>query len=57
MTQHKLTMQDLDQLFERLHVPVAQRYVSALFLMFDKDRSGFIEFEEFERFVLYEPFC
>jgi Ca2+-binding EF-hand superfamily protein len=38
-------------------MPVDRRYVSALFLMFDRDRSGFIEFEEFERFILYEPFC
>ena len=37
-------------------MPVAKRFVSGLFQLFDKDKSGYIEFEEFERFFLYEPF-
>jgi Ca2+-binding EF-hand superfamily protein len=37
-------------------MPLASRYVCALFQYFDKDRTGRIEFEQFERFILYEPF-
>lgn len=49
-------MADLDELLIRLHMPIAQRYVAGLFNMFDSNKNGTIEFEEFERFILYEPF-
>lgn len=37
-------------------MPLAQRFVAGMFAQFDKAKTGFIEFEEFERYVLYETF-
>lgn len=52
----RLSVEDLDSLLIRLHMPLAHRYVKGLFSMFAARADGTIEFEEFERFILYEPF-
>lgn len=49
-------MDDLDSLLLRLDLPLARRYVSGLFSLFDKNRTGWVEFEEVESYILYESF-
>lgn len=40
----------------KLEVPIHKKYLSALFKKFDRDGSGYIEFDEFLYFLTYNPY-
>jgi Ca2+-binding EF-hand superfamily protein len=49
-------MQDLENLLLELNHPVDKKYVAGLFSAFESDQEGRINFENFNRFIVYDPF-
>ena len=51
-----LSKEDLDALLLKLNITVPESVLPKLFVALDKNNSGYIEFDEFENFVLYNPY-
>ena len=51
-----LSKEDLDALLLKLNITVPESILPKLFVALDKNNSGYIEFDEFENFVLYNPY-
>ena len=47
---------ELDLMLKKLEVPVQARLVGPLLKKLDKNETGFIEYEEFKRFVFFDPY-
>jgi Ca2+-binding EF-hand superfamily protein len=51
-----MSCEDLDRLLTKLELPLVRAYLVPVFRAFDRDNKGFIDYEQFERFILSEPF-
>ena len=51
-----LGMDELLAMMIKMEIPVHEKYLAALFGMFDKSGDGQIEFEEFVHYILYNPY-
>jgi len=51
-----LTLEELEAMLIRLQAPVQDAHLWAVFNHIDKNKSGYIEFEEFVNFVVYDPY-
>jgi Ca2+-binding EF-hand superfamily protein len=51
-----LAMQELDGILLRLNLVVPKHDLPALFKALDRNRSGYIEFDDFCNFILYNPY-
>lgn len=51
-----LSLEELYAMTIKLEVPIHKKYLSALFKKFDRNDSGFIEFDEFLYFLTYDPY-
>lgn len=51
-----LTLDELEAMLIRMETPVHEAHLSAVFNYIDKNKSGYIEFEEFVNFIVYDPF-
>eukprot|EP01016_Furgasonia_blochmanni_P036853 TRINITY_DN4263_c0_g1_i1.p2 TRINITY_DN4263_c0_g1~~TRINITY_DN4263_c0_g1_i1.p2 ORF type:complete len:169 (-),score=25.10 TRINITY_DN4263_c0_g1_i1:35-541(-) len=51
-----LNPDQFNSLLIRMELPVISKYLGAVFAFLDKNKTGFIEFEEFVSYVLYDPF-
>lgn len=51
-----LTVDELRAMVTRLEMPLAEKYLQELFRMLDRNQSGGIEYEEFNHYILYDPF-
>lgn len=47
---------ELDLMLKKLEVPVQARLVGPLLKKLDKNETGFIEYEEFKRFIFFDPY-
>jgi len=47
---------ELDLMLKRLELPVPAEIVEPLFKTLDKNQSGYIEYDEFKRFIFFDPF-
>ena len=46
---------ELDLMMKKLEVPVAARFVEPILNKLDKNCSGYIEYEEFKKFLFFDP--
>lgn len=51
-----LTLDELHAMMIRLETPINANYLAAVFAFIDKNKSGYIEFEEFVNLVVNNPF-
>ncbi len=51
-----LTVDELAAMLAKLELSVDRRLLFSLFKKFDADESGTIEFEEFCRFIIFDPY-
>jgi len=51
-----LTLDELHAMMIRLETPINSNYLAAVFAYIDKNKSGYIEFEEFVNLVVNNPF-
>ena len=51
-----LTLDDLSAMMVRLEAPLNPNYLAAVFSYIDKNKSGYVEFEEFVNLVVNNPF-
>lgn len=51
-----MTLEDLDNLMIKLEIPASEDLVQALFFAFDRSCCGNINFEDFNRFIIYDPY-
>ena len=51
-----MSIQDLDGLLVKLGIPADESIVCALFALFDREKNGSIDFSNFNRFVVYDPY-
>jgi len=51
-----ITQAGLDALLLKLNIEVPQELIPKLFNSLDKNKTGYIEFDEFENFILYNPY-
>ena len=49
-------MDELAAMMAKLELSVDRRLLFSLFKKFDADESGTIEFEEFCRFIIFDPY-
>ena len=47
---------ELDCMLKKLELPVQEQYLQPLFARLDRNQSGRIEYDEFKRFVFFDPF-
>merc|ERR1712224_75766 len=40
----------------KLGIPLSHKYLTAVFNYFDKARMGFIEYDYFEKFIIFDPY-
>lgn len=47
---------ELDLMMKKLEMPVEARLVNPLLEKLDKNKTGFIEYDELKRFVFFDPY-
>jgi len=47
---------EFDLMLKKLELPIAATNGKSLFKKLDKNKSGLIEYEEFKRFIFFDPF-
>ena len=47
---------ELDLMLKKVGVPVAPRFVEPMLVKLDKNCSGYIEYEEFKKFIFFDPY-
>jgi|JI10StandDraft_1071094.scaffolds.fasta_scaffold793699_1 calcium-binding protein CML len=47
---------ELDLMLKKLELPIAAEQVEPLLRKLDRNQSGSIEYDEFKRFVFFDPF-
>lgn len=47
---------ELDLMLKKIGVPVAAKLVEPMLVKLDKNTSGFIEYEEFKKFLFFDPY-
>jgi len=51
-----LTLDELYAMTIKLEVPISMKYLQPIFEIFDKNRNGTIEFEEFVNYIVNDPY-
>ena len=47
---------ELDLMMKKIGVPVPPRLVEPMLVKLDKNCSGYIEYEEFKKFIFFDPY-
>ena len=51
-----LTIDEMEAMLVRMKISIERKYLSALFRLFDENKSGTIEFEEFLHFIQFDAY-
>lgn len=51
-----LTIDELSEMIRKMGITVTQDYLQEVFKTFDQNGNGVIEFEEFNNYILYDPY-
>ena len=47
---------ELDLMLKKLELPIKELAVEPLFRKLDKNNSGYIEYDEFKKFLFFDPY-
>jgi len=51
-----MTIDELNAMMIRLEIPIHGSHLASVFQVIDRNRSGYIEFEEFAYFIVNDPY-
>jgi len=51
-----ITMDEMMAMLAKLGISVDRKYITAMMRELDANKSGMLEFEEFQTFLIYDPY-
>lgn len=49
-------LHELDQLLIKIGLPLCEKYLNAVFAFFDKEKNGFVKYDDFEKHLIFNPY-